>query len=83
MKPPTDGEIKKEVYVNTFQETSIAIESFINGMIFMRDKWLESIDDDVWIYERDGRDIYKRPRGSDEQRTFIKTITDENIINGD
>jgi hypothetical protein len=44
MKPPTDYEIKEEVYLHTYQESSSEIEAFIKGMILMRDKWLESIN---------------------------------------
>lgn len=46
MKPPTDEEIRGEVYSNTFQETSDNIEMFINGMIHMRNKWIKSIEDE-------------------------------------
>lgn len=46
MKPPTDEEIREEVYSNTYQETSDEIEGFIKGMIYMRDKWLKSIADE-------------------------------------
>ena len=42
-KPPTDEEIEKEVYAQTFQETSDQIVCFINGMKYMRNMWLKSI----------------------------------------
>ena len=38
----TDDDIRKEVYSETFQEYSDNIESFIQGMIYMRDKYLKA-----------------------------------------
>jgi hypothetical protein len=46
MKPPTDDEIRKEVYSETFNEVNDDIEWFIKGMIYMRDKWEKSLKDE-------------------------------------
>jgi hypothetical protein len=83
VKPPTDEEIREEVYSNTFQETGDEIEAFIRGMIYMRDKWLES-NYVPWIYERDGNKIYRRPFGSNPSaRELINTLKNEDITDGD
>ena len=44
--PPTDKEIMEYVYSNTFQETSDCIESFIKGMIEMRNIWIKTLEED-------------------------------------
>lgn len=77
MKPPTDEEIRKEVYIGTMQETGREVEMYINGMIHMRDKWAQSllpppVDESKWIYERDGEKIYRRNFGAPpESRKLI------------
>jgi len=43
---PTVEEIKKEVYSNVFNETSEDAEWFIKGMIYMRDKWIKTLDNE-------------------------------------
>jgi hypothetical protein len=45
MKPPTDEEIRTDVYSNTHQEVGDRVEAFIQGMIYMREIWLKSIED--------------------------------------
>jgi flagellar basal body rod protein FlgG len=70
MKPPTDDEIREEVYRGTMQETGREVDMYINGMIYMRNMWQKSLDGNLtidetkWVYERDGDKIYRRNFGA-------------------
>jgi hypothetical protein len=70
MEPPTDDEIRTEVFTETMQETGREVEMYIQGMICMRDKWRRAVEEErfavhKYIYERDEDKVYRREFGFD------------------
>jgi hypothetical protein len=66
MRVPTEAEIREEVYTNTFQETGSEIEVFINGSLWVLEKWAKANEaeanqrKEAYIYERDDDSIRRR-----------------------
>ena len=70
MKAPTEAEIREEVYRGTMQETGREVEQFINGALWVAEKWRKAIEEEQkpvkeYIYERDEDKIYRRESGLD------------------